>query len=100
MELNLSTSEILELERLQRNVAGSPYYVTVTCVPMFFLPYSPNLNLIERLWKFFREKVINTGFYRIKGTFKKAIHDFFESIGNYREELESLLALNFRLINS
>ena len=33
---------------------------------IFLPPYSPNLNLIERLWKFLRKKVINTGFYRTK----------------------------------
>ncbi|WP_456264150.1 transposase [Capnocytophaga gingivalis] len=32
-------------------------------------PYSPNLNLIEHLWKFLRKKVINTGFYRNKTEF-------------------------------
>ena len=68
--------------------------------PIFLPPYSPNLNLIERLWKFLRKKVINTGFYRTKGTFKKAIMNFFEQIDLYKEELESLLTLNFRLINS
>ena len=69
-------------------------------VPIFLPPYSPNLNLIERLWKFLRKKVINTGFYRTKGAFKKAVMDFFDRIGCYKEELESLLTLNFRLINS
>ena len=68
--------------------------------PIFLPPYSPNLNLIERLWKFLRKKVINTGFYRTKGAFKKAVMDFFDRIGCYKEELESLLTLNFRLINS
>ena len=69
-------------------------------VPVFLPPYSPNLNLIERLWKFLRKKVINTGFYRTKGLFRKAIRDFFDRIEIYKEELESLLTLNFRLINS
>ncbi|WP_241148582.1 transposase, partial [Bacteroides sp. An269] len=27
---------------------------------IFLPPYSPNLNLIERLWKFLRKKVINS----------------------------------------
>lgn len=67
---------------------------------IFLPPYSPNLNLIERLWKFLRKKVINTGFYRTKEMFRKAIKDFFTNIGRYKEELESLLTLNFRLANS
>jgi transposase len=69
-------------------------------VPIFLPPYSPNLNLIERLWKFLRKKVINTGFFRTKGEFRKAVLNFFDNIGKYKEELESLLTLNFRLANS
>ncbi|WP_410492497.1 transposase [Capnocytophaga sp. oral taxon 863] len=63
-------------------------------------PYSPNLNLIERLWKFLRKKVINTGFYRNKTESRDAIRNFFDNIYTYKKELESLLTLNFRLINS
>ena len=67
---------------------------------IFLPPYSPNLNLIERLWKFLRKKVINTGFYRNKTEFRDAIRNFFDNIYTYKKELESLLTLNFRLINS
>ena len=34
---------------------------------VFLPPYSPNLNLIERFWKYLRQKIINTTFYRTKG---------------------------------
>ena len=67
---------------------------------IFLPPYSPNLNLIERLWKFLRKKVINTEFYRTKEEFRRAVKRFFENIADFREELESLLTLNFRLANS
>ena len=76
-------------------------WVEGTKIRQIFLPaYSPNLNLIERLWKFLRKKVINTGFYRTKEKFRQAIKDFFGNIGAYKEELESLLTLKFRLCNS
>ena len=67
---------------------------------IFLPPYSPNLNLIERLWKFLRKKVINTGFYRTKEEFRRAVKRFFENIADFKEELETLLTLNFRLVNS
>ena len=67
---------------------------------VFLLPYSPSLNLIERLWKMLRKKVINTGFYRTKEEFRRAVTNFFEHIADYKEELESLLTLNFRVLNS
>ena len=67
---------------------------------IFLPPYSPNLNLIERLWKFLRKKVINTEFYRTKELFREAINKFFKNIAKYKSELETLLTLNFRLANS
>jgi transposase len=72
-----------------------------TKIKQIFLPaYSPNLNLIERIWRFLRKKVINTGFYRTKELFRQAVMKFFENIADCRHELETLLTLNFRLINS
>ena len=70
------------------------------CDGLLLPPYSPNLNLIERLWKMLRKKVINTRFYRTKDEFRRAVMNFFEHIADYKEELESLLTLNFRLVNS
>jgi len=67
---------------------------------VFLPPYSPNLNLIERLWKFLRKKVINTEFYRTKELFRKAINEFFKNITKYKPEVDTLLTLKFRLANS
>jgi hypothetical protein len=38
--------------------------------PIFLPAYSPNLNLIERLWRFMKKKVINTNSYRTKELFR------------------------------
>ena len=62
--------------------------------------YSPNLNLIERLWKFMRRKIINTKFYRTKEEFRQAILKFFENINQYKDELSSLMTLNFHVFCS
>jgi transposase len=69
-------------------------------VQEFLPPYSPNLNLIERLWRFLRKKVIDTKFYRTEELFREAINNFFDNISAYKSELESLLTLKFRLNNS
>jgi len=72
-----------------------------TIITQIFLPpYSPNLNLIERLWRLMRKKVIETEFYRTKELFREAINKFFKNIEKYRVELETLLTLKFRLANS
>lgn len=65
---------------------------------LFLPPYSPNLNLIERLWRFLRKEVIDYYYYDTFSKFRQAILDFFKSISTYREELESLLVPKFDIV--
>jgi len=45
-------------------------------VELIFLPtYSPNLNLIERLWKFVKSEVLNAAYHGTFDEFKTAIDD-------------------------
>lgn len=64
---------------------------------LFLPPYSPNLNLIERLWKFLKKHIINYDFYPTFKEFKNKVLGFFENISLYRKDLESLLTLNFHI---
>jgi len=43
--------------------------------------YSPNLNLIERLWKLFKKKTLYNKYYNSFLKFKNAVFDFFENCG-------------------
>jgi transposase len=67
-------------------------------IEILFLPaYSPNLNLIERLWKFVKKKCLYSTYYENFATFQMAIsacltHPHLQ----YKDELDSLLALNFQ----
>lgn len=65
-------------------------------VQLFLPTYSPNLNLIERLWKFLRKKVINTKFYKTFEEFRRAVLAFFNNIEQYKPELETLITFNFQ----
>ena len=66
---------------------------------LFIPPYSPNLNLIERLWKFVKKKALNCKFYENFELFKKAIDDCLKNLGTkYKKEIESLMSLNFHII--
>ena len=65
-------------------------------VQLFLPPYSPNLNLIERLWKFLRKKVINTTFYPTFQAFPQAIRKFFANLADYKDELQTLMRHNFQ----
>ena len=61
-------------------------------------PYCPNLNLIERLWKFCKKKLVRNKYYPTFEEFFEAQCDFFRNIEKYQEELSSLLTLNFEII--
>jgi transposase len=69
-------------------------------VQIFLPPYSPNLNLIERLWKFMRKKVIDNNFTRNFEDFKAKLLEFFQHIDQYKNELETLLTPKFHLPKS
>lgn len=86
--------------RYYRNKYLTEWIKCTKITQLFLPPYSPNLNLIERLWRFLRKKVIDTGFYRTKELFREAINGFFKNIADYKAELETLMSLNFRLSNS
>ncbi|MDR2440390.1 MAG: IS630 family transposase [Planctomycetaceae bacterium] len=64
---------------------------------LFLPPYSPNLNLIERLWKFFKEKTFYNKYYEKFADFKKACEDFFKNIKKYKAPLRKRLAENFHI---
>lgn len=69
-----------------------------TKIKLIFLPpYSPNLNLIERYWKFFKKKVMNNRYYETFGEFKRACESFFRKRKKYLPELQSLLTENFHI---
>jgi transposase len=63
-----------------------------------FLPsYSPNLNLIERLWKFIKKQVLYGRHYGTFAEFRAAIDGCLAKIPTeHRENLESLMTHNFQ----
>ena len=66
---------------------------------VFLPPYSPNLNLIERFWKYLRQKIINTTFYRTKGQFRTAVLDFFDRLPEFGQDLASRLTRKFHILD-
>lgn len=68
-------------------------------IKMHFLPpYSPNLNPIERLWKFLKKQVIKSHYISDPKVFKQRINDFFAHIGNDKDQLQSLINTNFQML--
>ncbi len=68
-------------------------------IEIVWLPvYAPNLNLIERLWRFLKKKVLKNKFYGTAKGFREKVEEFFAKIADYKTELETLLTLNFGVI--
>jgi transposase len=76
-------------------------YLENSKIELIFLPpYSPNLNLIERLWKHFRKKILYNKYYETFEEFKFECKLFFKNIKKYKNELSSLLQDNFQLFQT
>ena len=88
MQGHLTATERVQLRQWQKQRRDNDGYYknkewrawladTPSC-QVFLPPYSPNLNLTERFWKYLRQEIINTFFYRTKGQFRTAVLAFFD----------------------
>jgi transposase len=80
-------------------------YIEKSKIVMHFLPpYSPNLNPIERLWKFLYEHVLYNQYYEKFSGFKEAVLGFLQSLSTPSPEMKALLDRritdNFHIIGS
>ena len=91
---------ICDNARYYQNTAPSAWLADKPLVQVFLPPYSPNLNLIERLWKFLRQEISNTTFYRTKGPFKTAVLDFCDRLPGFGHEPASRMRLKFHVLDS
>lgn len=69
-------------------------------IELLFLPaYSPNLNLIERLWKFVKKQCLYAKYYRDFASFTAAIERCLQDTHTiHAKALNSLLSLNFQTL--
>lgn len=67
-------------------------------IELLYLPsYSPQLNLIERLWKFVRNECLYSKYYAHFDDFKAAISTCLEQTNTtHKKSLETLLSLKFQ----
>jgi transposase len=67
-------------------------------IELCFLPaYSPNLNLIERLWRFVKKQCLYSKYYLDSNSFQQAILTCIQQAPTtHKEELNQLLTLSFQ----
>jgi hypothetical protein len=59
-------------------------------------PYSPNLNLIERLWKFLRKHALRQ-WHETFEAMQAAVAKVLDNLADYRDELTSLMTEKFHI---
>ena len=92
---------ILDNARYYRSQLVKQFLEKNTRIKLMYLPpYSPNLNIIERLWKYFKKKTTYNSYYEKFAVFKEKCMSFFENIDQYRYELKTLMVDNFQLMNA
>ena len=72
-------------------------------IELLFLPsYSPNLNIIERYWKWLKKNCLNCKYYETFEKFRNAIDTALSKTINHenKTELDTLLNLNFQLYDN
>jgi len=67
-------------------------------ITFVYLPaYSPNLNLIERLWKYFKKNVLYNKYYANLSEFRKATIAFFSNIEQHSEHIAKFMDADFEM---
>jgi transposase len=113
-----STEVVALLEKLVRDYAGKPIKVVLDnaryqrCKAVFeaaerlkvelvFLPtYSPNLNLIERVWKLVKSSVLSSSYHETFEIFCQMIANCIDSLqSKLAPEMKTLITQNFRIVN-
>ena len=59
--------------------------------------YSPNLNLIERLWKFLRKKALSR-WHKTFEAMQAAVAEVLDHLDEYRDELATLMTERFAIV--
>lgn len=93
-----SVTLVMDNARYQRNKQVMEQAVSRDIELLFLPPYSPNLNLIERLWKLTKKRCLTNRYYPDFQAFRKGIDKCLDQLTIVKKhELDSIMKLNFQL---
>lgn len=73
---------------------GSKDFPLPKNIELFFLPaYSPDLNPIERLWKYFKDEFLNNSLFKNLAKIKKTVYEGLKNILNSCNLVKSICAI-------
>ena len=88
---------VLDNARYQRNKSVEGLAKELGIELLFLPSYSPNLNLIERLWRFVKRKAAYGRYHPTFAGFRAAVQDVLDRVPTtHAEKLASLMTLNFQ----
>lgn len=92
---------VLDNAKYFRSKKVADYIAENPVFRLYFLPpYSPNLNLAERIWKLMREKAINRKVYASFADFEQGVCRFFREIGKYADEIKTRFTYKFEMFET
>jgi transposase len=88
---------VLDNARYQRNHLVQALAAELNIRLLFLPPYSPNLNLIERLWGFAKRQSVYGKYHATFASFRAAVEDTLHKIPNtHADPLKTLMTLQFQ----
>jgi transposase len=101
LNLGMPISIVLDNARYQRCALVQEFARRLDIELLFLPSYSPNLNLIERFWKFVKKQCLYSRYYPNFADFKQAISTCIEQAPfQHKTALESLLTPRFQTFAS
>ena len=95
--LGVPISVVLDNARYQRCALVHEHARRLKIELLYLPTYSPNLNLIERYWKYIKKKCLYSRYYPAFAEFKQAISTCIQQAPiQHKSELQSLLTLCFQ----
>lgn len=97
LQLSVPITLVLDNARYQKCALVAAVAASLQIELLYLPAYSPNLNLIERLWKFVKKECLYSTYYADFATFKAAIQKCLsETHTTHKADLDSLLTLKFQ----
>ncbi len=88
---------VLDNARYQHNATVKALAEQLGIMLLFLPAYSPNLNLIERLWKFIKRRALYGRYHPTFADFQAAIQETLDSLPTtHAEGLKTLMTLDFQ----